>query len=65
MAYSYNDNITITLGAQNVTDEFPDEIFGTLDGQPHLGSGSGARYDQNSPLGFGGGFYYLRFRYDL
>ncbi|MBL4660105.1 MAG: TonB-dependent receptor, partial [Alcanivoracaceae bacterium] len=65
LAYSYNDNITITLGAQNVTDEFPDEIFGTLDGQPHLGSGSGARYDQNSPLGFGGGFYYLRFRYEL
>ena len=65
LSYNLNDSMTITLGAQNVTDEFPDEIFGTLDGQPHLGSGSGARYDQNSPLGFGGGFYYLRFRYEL
>ncbi len=65
LAYNINDNMTITLGGQNVTDEFPDEIFGTLNGQPHLGSGSGSRYDQNSPLGFGGGFYYLRFRYEL
>jgi iron complex outermembrane receptor protein len=65
MAYTFNDNYTVSLGAQNVTDEFPDEIFGTLNGQPSLGSGSGSRYDQSSPLGFGGGFYYLRFRYDL
>ena len=65
MAYNINENMTITLGGQNVTDEYPDEIFGTLNGQPHLGSGSGSRYDQNSPLGFGGGFYYLRFRYEL
>ena len=65
MAYNYNENITVTLGAQNATDEYPDEIFGTLNGEPNLGSGSGARYDQNSPLGFGGGFYYLRFRYEL
>lgn len=65
MGYTYNENITVTLGAQNATDEYPDQIFGTLNGEPHLGSGSGAQYDQNSPLGFGGGFYYLRFRYEL
>ncbi len=74
MAYAINDNMTITLGAQNVTDEYPDEIFALQDngelaldanGLPQPGSGSGSRYDQNSPLGFGGGFYYLRFRYDL
>ena len=65
MAYSFNDNYSVTLGAQNATDEYPDEIFGTLNGQPDLGSGSGSRYDQNSPIGFGGGFYYLKFRYDL
>ena len=65
MAYSFNDHYSVTLGAQNVTDEYPDEIFGTLNGQPDLGSGSGSRYDQNSPLGFGGGFYYLKFRYEL
>jgi len=65
LAYNFNDNYEITIGAQNVTDEYPDEIFGTLNGQPHLGSGSGSRYDQNSPIGFGGGFYYLKFRYEL
>ncbi len=65
MAYSFNDNYTITLGAQNATDEYPDEIFGTLNGQPDLGSGSGSRYDQNSPIGFGGGFYYIKFQYQL
>jgi iron complex outermembrane receptor protein len=65
LAYSFNDNYTVTLGAQNATDEYPDEIFGTFNGQPDLGSGSGSQYDQNSPIGFGGGFYYIKFRYDL
>lgn len=54
-AYNFNDNYTITLGAQNVTDEFPDEIFG----------GAGNVYGQASPAGFGGGFWYLKFRYEL
>jgi iron complex outermembrane receptor protein len=63
LAYTFNDNYTITLGAQNVTDEFPDEVFGGPNGE--LGSSSGSRYDQSSPLGFGGGFWYLKFRYDL
>ena len=65
MAYTFNDNYSLTVGAQNVTDEYPDEIFGTLNGQPDLGSGSGSRYDQNSPIGFGGGFYYIKFTYEL
>jgi iron complex outermembrane receptor protein len=65
VAYTFNDSYSITLGAQNVTDEYPDEVFGTLNGQPSLGSGSGSQYAQSSPLGFGGGFYYLKFRYDL
>ena len=63
MAYSFNDNYTVTLGAQNVTDEYPDEVFGGPNGE--LGGGAGNRYVLSSPLGFGGGFYYLKFRYDL
>ena len=54
-AYSFNDNYTVTVGAQNVTNEFPDEVRG----------GAGNLYGQASPAGFGGGFYYLRFRYEL
>ncbi len=65
LGYAFNDNYEITIGAQNATDEYPDEIFGTLNGQPDLGSGSGSQYDQNSPIGFGGGFYYIKFRYEL
>ncbi len=63
MAYSFNDNYTVTLGAQNVTDEYPDEVFGGPNGE--LGGGAGNRYVLSSPLGFGGGFYYIKFRYEL
>ena len=65
MAYTFNDNYSLTVGAQNVTDEYPDEIFGTYNGEIDLGSGSGSQYDQNSPIGFGGGFYYIKFTYEL
>lgn len=65
MAYNFNDNYEITLGAQNATDEYPDQIYGTLNGQPHLGGGAGNQYALSSPMGFGGGFYYIKFRYDL
>lgn len=58
VSYYINDNYTVTLGAQNITDEFPDEFEGAADG-------AGNRYGQASPAGFGGGFYYLRFRYEL
>ena len=63
VAYSINDSYTITLGAQNVTNEYPDQVFGGPNGE--LGSGSGRRYIATSPLGFGGGFYYLKFNYNL
>ena len=54
-AYSFSNNYTVTLGAQNVLNELPDEIFG----------GAGNVYAQASPAGFGGGFYYLKLRYAL
>ena len=54
-AYNFNEHYTLTVGAQNVTDEYPDEVFG----------GAGNIYGQASPGGFGGGFYYFRLRYEL
>ncbi len=58
VSYDMNDNITLTLGAQNLTDEFPDE-------NPGAAGGVGNQYSQFSPSGFGGGFYYLRGRYNF
>lgn len=58
VAYNFSDNYSVTLGAQNITDEYPDL-------NPAGGDGAGNAYGQASPAGFGGGYYYLRFRYDL
>jgi iron complex outermembrane receptor protein len=58
VAYTFNDNMTVTLGAQNIFDEFPDENPGAADGV-------GNQYSQFAPAGFGGGFYYIKFRYEL
>lgn len=58
VAYTFNENVTVTLGAQNLFDEFPDE-------NPGAAGGVGNQYSQFSPSGFGGGFYYLKFRYEL
>ncbi|VAW33795.1 TonB-dependent receptor [hydrothermal vent metagenome] len=58
VAYTLNDNITLTLGAQNLLDEYPDE-------NPNAAAGVGNQYSQFSPSGFGGGFYYFKLRYEL
>ena len=57
-AYTYNDNLTIVLGAQNAFDEVPDE-------NPGAAAGVGNRYSQFSPFGFNGSYWYLRVRYDV
>jgi len=57
-AYSFNDNYTLTLGFQNLFDEYPDE-------NPNAAAGVGNAYGQFTPAGFGGGYYYLRLRYDF
>ncbi|TQV76039.1 TonB-dependent receptor [Exilibacterium tricleocarpae] len=58
VAYTFNEKYTVTFGAQNLLDEFPDE-------NPDGADQAGRRYSQFSPSGFNGGFYYLRLRYDL
>ncbi|MFB3105124.1 MAG: hypothetical protein ACE1ZA_09355, partial [Pseudomonadales bacterium] len=57
-ALSINDNLTVTVGAQNVFDTFPGENQGAR-------SGVGNRYSQFTPFGFNGGFWYARIRYEL
>ena len=57
-AYTWNDQVTVVLGATNVLDEVPDE-------NPGAASGVGNRYSQFSPFGFNGSYWYLRVRYDV
>ena len=56
-AYQINDSWSVVLGAQNVTDETPDE-------NPGAAAGVGNRYSQFSPFGFNGAYWYLRVRWD-
>ena len=58
-AYTMNDAFTVVVGAQNLLDEYPQE---TTQGAQ---DGVGMLYPENSPYGFGGGFYYLRAIWDF
>jgi iron complex outermembrane recepter protein len=60
-AYSFNENWSAIVGAQNVGDNFghidQDNLDGTI--------GSGNTYDTGNPFGFDGGFWYFRLRADF
>jgi len=56
--YNVNDNISISAGAQNIFNNFPDEL-------PAFGAILGSRYPEFSPMGINGGSYYLRLRYEM
>lgn len=61
-AYSFTDQMTVTLGARNVTDETgcsTDECGGTPS------SALGLPSSQFTPFGFSGAFYYLKLNYDF
>ena len=57
-AYSFDEKYTVTVGAQNLFDEYPDE-------NPGAAGGVGNAYSQFAPGGFGGAFYYLRVGYNF
>ena len=57
LGYTFNDNLTVVVGGQNVLDEVPDinpwaDVVGAL-------------YPVTSPMGFNGAFYYLRATWDV
>lgn len=56
-SYAFNDALTVTVGADNVFDVYPDE-----DRRPGQRN-NGIVYPQFSPFGFSGGFYYGRVTY--
>jgi iron complex outermembrane receptor protein len=53
-AYTFADRYTVILGADNVFDEYPEEDFDYPD------FSFGVRYPRDSPIGYNGGFWYLR-----
>lgn len=53
LSYATRLGLTLTLGADNVLDNYPDE-------NPNARSGLGNKYSQYSPAGFNGRFAYLR-----
>ncbi|MEQ8959302.1 MAG: hypothetical protein RLP02_15510, partial [Coleofasciculus sp. C2-GNP5-27] len=60
-AYTWNDNYTFILGANNVFDEEAPLDIDNLDGT----IGSGNTFTGTSPWGIEGAFYYARFRVDF
>ncbi len=57
VAYQVNDNYALTLGANNVFDEFPNTITTRL--------GNGLAYPRRTPMGYDGGMWYLRGLYSF
>ena len=52
-SYTMKTGLTISAGAQNLLDSYPDRTMGA----------AGTRYPEFSPFGFNGGYYYLRALY--
>ena len=50
--------LSVVFGADNITDETPDE-------NPNAAAGGGNQYSQWSPGGFNGRFAYMRLIYDF
>ena len=48
--------VSLSIGAQNVFNTYPEENTGAVDGV-------GNRYGQFGPFGFNGGYYYTRLNY--
>ena len=53
VAYNFTEELTVTVGAKNAFDEYPDE-------NTQYAGIAGSLYPTTSPIGINGGFYYLR-----
>ena len=57
IAYDYSDNIRFSVGANNLTDVLPDIVQPAARG---AASGPFTYFNQYSPFGIAGGFYYAK-----
>jgi iron complex outermembrane receptor protein len=55
LSYAATDKITLSVGANNLLDAYPDSVRASNRGTPAF-----AYYNQYSPYGISGGFYYAR-----
>lgn len=55
--YKVMENLNLIVGASNILNNYPDK-------NPYA-TGWGAAYPVTSPMGFNGGFYYVRVRYEM
>lgn len=55
LSYAATDKITVSVGANNLLDAYPDSVRAANRGTPAF-----AYYNQYSPYGISGGFYYAR-----
>ncbi|MBU6373439.1 MAG: TonB-dependent receptor [Alphaproteobacteria bacterium] len=66
VSYTFKDHYTLTVGASNLFNEYPDKIAATPDNRIFLLTNStadGQIYPRNGgPFGINGGFYYTRLR---
>ena len=57
-SFDVSEALTVTAGAQNAFDEYPDRNI-------PAGQAAGLQYPEASPFGFNGGFYYFRARWSM
>jgi len=64
--YNISSEFTVTVGAQNLTDEYPERNpYGYTNPYGwNGGSGWGAKYSLTSPMGFNGAYYYAEATYN-
>ncbi len=57
--YHVNDHLSLSLGAQNLFDNYPDKDLRSIDSNTGL-PGNGNQYSDVSPYGYNGGLWYIR-----
>jgi iron complex outermembrane receptor protein len=66
VSYSVTENVTLSLGATNLFDEYPSELAFNGQTKDHTPNNSwGGKYYETSPFGFNGGFYYFKANYQF
>ncbi len=61
LSYQYTDTLKFSIGANNITDVYPDIVAPGNRG----GANPFTYYNQYSPWGIGGGFYYAKINYEF
>ena len=58
VSYTFYEQITVSVGAQNLFDNYPDKLNANADGSYSVGQ----VYPDTAPIGYDGGTYYVRLK---